>query len=642
MPLDLSQVVIVLGGVVATPLGRLGSLHISDVLNDAPNTATLTTKFLGEDTVIFAAPFNPDAFDNAAFCTTPTAGPPLPAVHPGMPIAIYLGQVNPDYLIFGGELFVLEQFYELIPEHVAFHVSCLDYTRRGNRKKVLRTYGQQSATAIVLDLVSRYTDLTSAHVAAGLPTVEGGITFTFEDLSRALSRVAETIGASWYWDYTGDLHFFLTEPEDAPDDLTPTARFADLKITSDITQVRTRVLVEGAGSTVAATLAAGETIIPVRDATAFAAAGGQAISGTLRLTYTGKQAGTGKANTVGTPTAPPARPGTPSSAYSSTPGGLGAGPYYWVVQFEMSDGARSDITQIPQGPIWPGTYTAIDLSMISIGPAGTARRRIFRTKSGGSEYREVTAIQNNTATTFTDTEADSTLGGAPQAPQGGAAPPTAIGATTLQVSDLTPFSASGGWVLAGEQPIRYTGTSSTGGFFLTGIPASGPGSITATIPVGDPIVAAPALVGVAPLTGTDPLALAVDADIQLLAVVDDAAAQSALAALEGGDGIVEHYIQDRRLSEAGARARGLAELALFKQVEVRISYLTYDEKTRSGKTVHVDLPAPTDLTGDFLIQQVTIDQVSFAKNFMPRRRVEASSTRFTFDQVLQRLLLEGL
>jgi hypothetical protein len=128
--------------------------------------------------------------------------------------------------------------------------------------------------------------------------------------------------------------------------------------------------------------------------------------------------------------------------------------------------------------------------------------------------------------------------------------------------------------------------------------------------------------------------------VQLLAQVDDVPAQTAMAAVEGGDGIIEHYIQDRRLSEAGAIARGTAELTLFKQIETQVTYTTHDPNTRSGRTVHMDLPAPTNLVGDFLIQKVTIDDVSIAKNWYPKRTVEASTTRFSFDDVLSRLLME--
>jgi hypothetical protein len=320
----------------------------------------------------------------------------------------------------------------------------------------------------------------------------------------------------------------------------------------------------------------------------------------------------------------------------------GGGDYRFVVQIpDNFTTAYNDVTVGPGGGLAPNvnriTTGAINLSSIPLGPAGTVRRRLFRTTAGGAEYREVVAIPNNTSTLYTDTTPDANLGGSPLPAQGGAgtgAAPTPEHSTTIQVDTLTGFPSSG-WVAVESQMIRYTGTTTAGGFFLTGIPATGPGAIDAAIPAGTVVTASPALVGVSPVV---PVTLG-DA-VQLIAQVDDVPAQQAIAALEGGDGIIEHYIQDRRLSESGARARGLAELALFKQIESRLSYTTRDPKTRSGRTIHVDLPPPTNVTGDFLVQRVVIDDVSFAKNVEPRRQVEASTTRFSFDDVLNRLLME--
>ena len=64
-------------------------------------------------------------------------------------------------------------------------------------------------------------------------------------------------------------------------------------------------------------------------------------------------------------------------------------------------------------------------------------------------------------------------------------------------------------------------------------------------------------------------------------------------------------------------------------VELQLQYTTHDLETRSGRTVHCDLPAPTNLTGDFLIQRVTIDDVP------DRRELEPQATRAGLDDALQ-------
>ena len=283
---------------------------------------------------------------------------------------------------------------------------------------------------------------------------------------------------------------------------------------------------------------------------------------------------------------------------------------------------------------------AINLTAIGSGPRAPERVESFGRSRAGHSTRELVALADNTTTTYVDATPDGNLGGSPLPGIGtpavaGSIPPTLAGASSIQVDDLTGFP-SAGWVLfESGMMIRYGTTTTVGGNFLRGIPASGPGAITADILAGSIVSVAPALVGVSPVLG-----VTLGDTVQLLAQVDDVPAQTALAAIEGGDGIIEHYIQDRRLSQAGATARGQAELALFKTVETQLQYTTHDLETRSGRTVHVALPAPTNLTGDFLIQRVTIDDVSIAANWNPKRHVQASTTRFSFDDVLARLLLE--
>lgn len=888
---DASSVQIVIGGRDLTSFARVGRVRIDDLLNDTPNTCALSVVLAPRAVPAAPGPFDVPAFDAVGFNTRAypahVATPPPVAV--GAPIGIYLRGGAEQ--IFGGEIVTREQSAEFDqPANVRLDLTCVDFTRRLNARQIVWDYGQMSASALVLDLVARFCPgITTRNVQAGLATITGGITFTWEQPGRALSRIAEKIGAYWYIDYAADLHFFTgTEAGATPAPLVPGGRFADLKISADLTQVRTRIFVEGDGATITLTLPAGDAILPVSQTTPFNPAGGLLTAAPWRLTYTGLHAGGAKTNTTGPVSggssggAPPTPPGAPIAALASaaTAGGLAGGPYVYRTTVELADGSRSTLgapsagvtigavaappgtaaalggsptkgpiavgvastyatsfvsgngaetaatvggtsltgrpvadapgpiaqsgaglapgippgwywylvtfltpagetlgspiqVNVPTGGVWgtyinvptspdgrvvgrrlyrssvsaasspaglpwrhivdvptntavvqvtdaqpdasyspknipayssatdvgeaatvflptspdaritkrrvyrkdgPGEYRlvaeipdnatgsfadvvvgpggniapttgsigtgAVNLSGIAIGPAGTVTRRIFRTVAGGVEYRELTALADNLTTTYLDATPDANLGGSPLPAQGtpgaaGTIAPTPAASATIQVTGLAGFPAAG-WVhLEDASLIRYTATSTAGGNFLTGIPAAGPGAIVADIPAGSVVTAAPALLGIAPVLG-----VTLGDAVQLLVQVDDVPAQMALAAVEGGDGVVEYYIQDRRLSEAGARGRGLAELALFKQVETRVSYTTHDLETKSGRTVHAALPAPTNLAGDFLIQRVTVDDVSIAANWHPRRKVDASTTRFSFDDVLARILLE--
>ena len=142
----------------------------------------------------------------------------------------------------------------------------------------------------------------------------------------------------------------------------------------------------------------------------------------------------------------------------------------------------------------------------------------------------------------------------------------AAGATSIPVEDCTFFSDTGGTLKSGSQSdITYTGRSaSSGPGSLTGVPASGPGSIT--------------------------IALGNGQDVNLLAIVDDAASQAAIASAEGGDGIYERYFSDRRLSLAGATELGAAQLSQFAAAVVGGRYTTRDYFADIGKDLEINLP----------------------------------------------------
>jgi hypothetical protein len=135
------------------------------------------------------------------------------------------------------------------------------------------------------------------------------------------------------------------------------------------------------------------------------------------------------------------------------------------------------------------------------------------------------------------------------------------GASSIAVNECGWYSASGGKVVAGANIITYTGVSvSSGVGNLTG--CSG---VLYDILLGD--------------------------TINVFVQVDDAAAQTALAALEGGDGIHEGWVENGTWSLATTTTQATAALTAFKSTDIRGSYFTFDKLTRPGKSLTITLPA---------------------------------------------------
>jgi hypothetical protein len=327
-------------------------------------------------------------------------------------------------------------------------------------------------------------------------------------------------------------------------------------------------------------------------------------------------------------------------------------PFKFVAQVNSTLGiSYEDVTpdaslgaQPPVANTSGGGFLAVAVSGIAPGPSPTNARRIYRTAANGSTLRRAGVFNENTSTAFTDTLGDAAIAGNPVAPTSDTSGLQQVpgqvtaGAASILVANIAPFEAGGGWAVIGngEQVIRYLAKT---GNTLTGIPPTGIGAIVAAIAFNSTITAAPMLVGV-PASG--PYAIVEDLnpgdEINLVARREDAARQTALAAMiKTGPGWREEWIQDRRLSIAEARARGDATLALRPLEDVTITYTCRDLRTASGKSITVNLPAPTNISGTFKIQTVTIANFRPFPNQYPTFSVTASSSRFSFEDWLRQM-----
>jgi hypothetical protein len=329
----------------------------------------------------------------------------------------------------------------------------------------------------------------------------------------------------------------------------------------------------------------------------------------------------------------------PPTTNTTGSGGLTPGAWYaWTFRYVTSTGGETDIAPLI-GVSMPAGADTVNLSGITVSPdSRVTKRRIYRTiANGATPYKLEAEISDNTTTTYTSTKTDAQLGadliqGNTTAAGGqvslsgieiGSAGTTARkiyrtasgGAAHMLAATLSNNTAT---TYTDNQSDASLGASapSTEVIQLVGIPASGPGAVLYEIRPNE--------------------------DVNIFIQCDDTAAQAALAALEGGGstGVVEHVLQDRRLGLAEATATGKADLALFARPLVTIQYATRDPNTRSGKSVHIDVPE-LSLVGDLTIQTVEITEIDTHPGLHPMYRVTCSSVRFSFEDAVRRMRLTG-
>jgi len=195
-----------------------------------------------------------------------------------------------------------------------------------------------------------------------------------------------------------------------------------------------------------------------------------------------------------------------------------------------------------------------------------------------------------------------------------------VGTTQIKISDVTAFSVNGGTVLAdGRVSLDYSApnndsTEDDTGILLLTTP------LTTALKNGVPIV-------------NYYRADDVDSQIELAKVeLDHNGAKT--------DGIHEYTIVDSSLKAFfQLYMRAHAELELFSKPIISVTYSTRDPNSRPGAIVSIDLSFPP-VKGDFLIQDVTIDQIHDEVDaaLLPRYDVTATSVKFSLEDLLLSLL----
>lgn len=198
---------------------------------------------------------------------------------------------------------------------------------------------------------------------------------------------------------------------------------------------------------------------------------------------------------------------------------------------------------------------------------------------------------------------------------------TATGATSLPLIDFAQMNGvgtGGGWALiGGRQYIYYTNGS---GGSLTGIPATGPGAIQSDVASGEAVINVPYLT-------VDALTRGIPKGTYVATITErnDAAAQAALALIEGGDGIHESTFRDRRFDVGQGDDLGDAELSYFSESLLRATWETEDMNARPGTQQVINLTVTDAVSATLTI--IRSELFFPAPNYRPRRRCEGATVR---------------
>jgi hypothetical protein len=220
-----------------------------------------------------------------------------------------------------------------------------------------------------------------------------------------------------------------------------------------------------------------------------------------------------------------------------------------------------------------------------------------------------------------------------------AATPTAA---SLSVAECSVFPQSGAWLQCGNNTIRYTTVSATNGpGTLNGIPFTGPGAVFEDIKAGDEIKVMPQIQvdGGAGSAG----GLQEGDTLRFYGSAQDSAAITALAALEGGDGVREVAVDgggSLDITRLGTRSQ--AELDKTNETTVRLTYRTRDPNALPGRFVTAAITGTYPVSATFRIARVTIRDINFVAptdgTSLPWREVEASTEQTSMFDLFGRTL----
>lgn len=562
-----------------------------------------------------------------------------------------------------------------------WRVEAKDHTHLLERRLVAKTYALQSPNQILTDVMSNFTSgFTLNHVDGCLGWINAAASiswaFDFEPVPDVLTKLAQATGCTWRLLPGKDLYFRLVASLTSPATLdTTNTRYKHFVYTRKLDQVRTRALVSGSAGS-AATLAgvlAGATVIPVSSAYPFGSigavrvstpvAGAPALNAAIYRTDTVTYGGSQRAALL----TPPTTLGTVVTSGGTLGGALMvAGTYQYGFTLVTSAGESGifatvaatltggqnlvNFTLTSNFPLFSAyqnksinaAYTVTDPSIIKI--------NVYRSVVGGSQLLFAFSVVYNTGTgswpsTLSDQLSDTDLAGPPpqtnEAVQGTSSTTSTSGAsagasTLANVDNLSAADAAGGYVLIGGQLVQYSGYTLNGTLLHGTLNFSS--ALTFTIKANATLTFVPVLTGVpASSTGSSPAIIPSGTALTPFTQTDDATAQAALAAREGGDGIHEQRIVDTSLFGTTLLGiRGLAELALGKNVQEEASFVSEDPLAVAGALQPINVATVSTM---LLIQRTRVSWIQGRR--WPQRECTASNQFKDLYQILRAIELQA-
>ena len=205
-----------INGVDRTPDVILPSLQVEDQLNDQQNTCTLL-------------------IDNRRGLGFPEADEEI------------IITLDDGTVLFGGYVVSVVINSKMGAGAVMATLSCVDYSRLLDSNLVHQTYENMTDKQVIDAIVAEYClgfGITTTNVLTGV-TIEQ-ISFNYLQPSQCFRKICELTGRNWYIDYTKDIHYFPLATNSAPFNIDSScAKYTDLKISKDSTQIKNRVYVRG-------------------------------------------------------------------------------------------------------------------------------------------------------------------------------------------------------------------------------------------------------------------------------------------------------------------------------------------------------------------------------------------------------------